>query len=303
MKRVAVIMMLAVALASVFALTGAASVTNAAQAGENTAASSTALVGGCYRIPLTISFPALYAASNPVNNMPTLWVMDNGNGAVIYKALIASGAKSVTIPNTLTGRSYYIRIGFDRNPPLEPFAAFYWPNGWNGTAGGQTLEAYLPGITTNVTVPCQSGAAGGVPAQPVTITVRPPTGVIAGYLGDWATGTAPTWTISNSGSLGPHYEWTGLPTRPAAGVTIELWRAPSASNQAGALLARTVTNTEGYFNFTKVDPSQAYELKFTRNNATYVVSPVVATYSGQLYQVNATNGALFVPGAAFLPAR
>ena len=119
MKRVAVILMLAVALAGVLTLTSAASVTNAAQAGENTAASSTALVGGCYRIPLTISFPALYAASNPVNNMPTLWVMDNGNGAVIYKALIASGAKSVTIPNTLTGRSYYIRIGFDRNPPLE----------------------------------------------------------------------------------------------------------------------------------------------------------------------------------------
>lgn len=182
MKRVAVILMLAVALAGVLTLTSAASVTNAAQVSADTAAApSAAFLGGCYRAPLTISFPALYAASNPALNMPTLRVMDNGNGTIVYNALITPGAKSVTLPSAQTGRSYYIRIGYDRNPPLEPFAAFYWSNGWNGTTGGQTLEAYLPGITANVTVPCQSGAAGGVPVLPYSYTLTPPMGVIEGY--------------------------------------------------------------------------------------------------------------------------
>ncbi|MFN8475975.1 MAG: hypothetical protein U0822_27620 [Anaerolineae bacterium] len=303
MRRVLVIAVLALVLATGLALR--VGVNNSIAALDNDAAlaaSSAALTSGCYKVPLTVSFPALYAASNPAINLPKLRVMDNSNGAIVYNSLIAAGAKSVTIANVQTGRSYNIQIAFDA-PPLQPFSKFYWSNGWNGTLSGQQLEAYLPSMNQNVTVSCQSGGAAGVPALPVTITLKPPTGVVAGYLGVWADGTAPSYTVSNSGALGQHYVWAGLATAPAAGVTIELWRSPTAGNQSGTLVARTVTNTEGYFLFSKVDPSLAYELKFTRNNVTQVITPVVATYSGQLYQINATRGAIFVPGAAFLPGQ
>ncbi len=305
MKRALFVVLLAAALAFGLVLGIAVSDTRAAQTeGPELAAQTSDAAAACAAVPLTISFCAPYGTSNPPINQMTLRLTDNSTGAN-RDTLIPVGATSVTIPNVQTGRSYTIRIGFVPPPgtpttPMRPYGLYYWLNGWNGTAGGQLLEAWTPGINQYVSLPCQSAIA----ARPVYVTVKPPpTGVIAGYLGVWANGTAPAYTVNNAGSLGPHYEWRQLPGTTALGVTVELWLPPTQKNPWGTLVTSTVTNAEGYFQFTKLDPCLAYELKFTWNDATRIAWPIVPTYQGQVYQINAPNAGIFQMGGAFLPSR
>ncbi|MFN8473579.1 MAG: hypothetical protein U0822_15425 [Anaerolineae bacterium] len=215
-------------------------------------------------------------------------------GQVSYYIPAATGPNVVGLGanGIISGHRYRIRIGdFEHGDPLAVNFLGRFTATW-----GNGLTAEIPGIDTVVLVPCQSGAAAGVPVLPYVVNVAPPAGVIEGYE---FVGRAPQGVGAIADGNGNQF-WTGTPLNPNAGVYVALWLAPTAANQSGTFLKATVTNTEGYFHFDNVNPCLVYELKFVDDydstTTDGVIPAILATIPGQKYMVSVDAG-IFAPGA------
>ncbi|MFN8473481.1 MAG: hypothetical protein U0822_14925 [Anaerolineae bacterium] len=215
-------------------------------------------------------------------------------GTVSYYIPAASGTNFTGIgaDGIISGHRYRIRIG-DFQHEVPPLATNFLGTFAQEVSDGVHYWANMPGIDTVILVPCQSGAAAGVPVLPYVVNVAPPAGVIEGY----ESAGAPVGVGNGLPT------WDGAPLNPNAGKYIALWLAPTAANQSGTFLQAVRTNTEGYFKFNNVNPCLTYELKFVSDiNGTstdFVIPDVVATVDGQKYMVYA--GGIYGPGPRPLP--
>ncbi|MFN8475441.1 MAG: right-handed parallel beta-helix repeat-containing protein [Anaerolineae bacterium] len=227
----------------------------------------------CPGVPTSCgSAPLNITICEPVYGQAVVTVVDDSTGAQAFQGIPdANGV--VAVPAVLTGRTYKITVA----DPGKDYVTYT----------GQGYTARVPAISAVILAPCQSST----PAVPYSVSLTPPTGVVEGYE---FLGRTPTGVTNNNGV------WSGAPQNPAAGVQLQLWLAPTAANQPGTYLQTTMTNTEGYFKFSNLNPCLLYELKFTGDNAVVVIPGVAATIAGQKYMVSATAG-IYPPGPLPLP--
>ncbi|MFN8470908.1 MAG: hypothetical protein U0822_01700 [Anaerolineae bacterium] len=227
----------------------------------------------CPGVPTSCgSAPLNITICEPVYGQAVVTVVDDSTGAQAFQGIPdANGV--VAVPAVLTGRTYKITVA----DPGKDYVTYT----------GQGYTARVPAISAVILAPCQSQT----PAVPYSVSLTPPTGVVEGYE---FLGRTPTGVTNNNGV------WSGAPQNPAAGVQLQLWLAPTAANQPGTYLQTAMTNTEGYFKFSNLNPCLLYELKFTGNNAVVVIPGVAATIAGQKYMVSATAG-IYPPGPLPLP--
>ncbi|MFN8473751.1 MAG: hypothetical protein U0822_16295 [Anaerolineae bacterium] len=241
--------------------------------------------------PATVLFWA--GNGHPSNGIVDISRLPDGRlQYVVAPASSSNAVVGIGADGIISGHRYRIRIGdFEHNPPLTTDFLGYYIADWNG------YSAKIPGIDTVILVPCQSGAAVGLPSQPAvySVSLAPPAGVIEGYE---FVGAEPAGVLIGQTPDGDQF-WSGAPLNPNAGVYVALWLAPTASNQSGTFLQATRTNTEGYFHFDNVNPCLVYELKFVSDingNATAGVIPaILATVDGQKYMVSVDAG-IYGPG-------
>ncbi|MFN8470910.1 MAG: DUF11 domain-containing protein [Anaerolineae bacterium] len=227
----------------------------------------------CPGVPTSCgSAPLNITICEPVYGQAVVTVVDDSTGAQAFQGIPdANGV--VAVPAVLTGRTYKITVA----DPGKDYVTYT----------GQGYTARVPAISAVILAPCQSQT----PAVPYSVSLTPPTGVVEGYE---FLGRTPTGVTNNNGV------WSGAPQNPAAGVQLQLWLAPTAANQPGTYLQTAMTNTEGYFKFSNLNPCLLYELKFTGDNAVVVIPGVAATIAGQKYMVSATAG-IYPPGPLPLP--
>ncbi|MFN8496462.1 MAG: carboxypeptidase-like regulatory domain-containing protein [Anaerolineae bacterium] len=211
--------------------------------------------------PVTLTLTACngsFTSPGSIYAGATVTLTDMTGSVVGAQTLSAAGV--VSFPNLTSGRPYTVQVSAPRKP--VPF-----PSG-----GVDSID--LAAFTQAFTIPCQSVAGN------VSISLGPPTGVVAGYL-----------VASCSGGL----------SQPQANAEVQLWLPPGgASNTSGVYLQSAYTNADGYFRFRPVNPCLTYDIRAVIGSSTLVASGILGgaetvqtgptATQPQQYVISAANG-------------
>ncbi len=222
-------------------------------------------------------------------NLPPVFigpvVLDPATGNGIIQVLPNTAPAGAQPNGIISGHRYRVRIG-EFDPTTGGVGPYDAPTTIRGVVG--TVD--IPAIDTVILVPCQSGAAGGVPVLPYVVNVTPPLGVIEGYV---VTGPPAFASTPLPGYVPGADNWPSAPLNPLGGATLQLWLAPTAANQPGTVLSTVTTNTEGFFRFSNLNPCLTYEVKILAGSgANVVLDGVRPTVPGEKY--------IFAPVAPFV---
>ncbi len=213
----------------------------------------------CAPVTLTLmACGANFTSSTSIYAGATVTLTDY-NGSVIGTRAVG-GDGVVTFPNLTSGRPYTVQVSAARKP--IPFPT------------GGVDSADMAAFTQSFTIPCQPVAGE------ISVSLGPPTGVVAGYL-----------VNSCAGGL----------AQVRGNAEVQLWLPPSgANNPSGVYLQSAYTNTDGSFRFGPVNPCLVYDIKVVDGPATLMTHGILGVAETvqtgdtagqpQQYVISAANG-------------